>query len=87
MAKYRIVGLPKAQRGSSGITGGPEYDSRYGMMGKLGYENEFRGQKDRSNINTLSADIYGGNFGIGARGAYEFLWRCKRRFRNSRNQR
>ena len=72
MAKYRIVGLPKAQRGSSGITGGPEYDSRYGMMGKLGYENEFRGQKDRSNINTLSADIYGGNFGIGASGAYEF---------------
>ena len=61
---------PQMQKGGS-VTAGPEYDSRYGLIGKVGYQNDFKG-RDRSTERTLSGDVYGGAFGIGASGSYEF---------------
>jgi hypothetical protein len=61
---------PQMQKGGF-VTAGPEYDSRYGLIGKVGYQNDFKG-RDRSTEHTLSGDVYGGAFGIGASGSYEF---------------
>ena len=69
--QYKAGGYIIEEYPDGGITGGPEYDSRYGILGRFGYKNNFKGG-DRSTQNTLSADIYGGRFGLGARGAYEF---------------
>ena len=69
--QYKAGGYIIEEYPDGGITGGPEYDSRYGILGRFGYKNNFKG-RDRSTQNTLSADIYGGRFGLGARGAYEF---------------
>jgi len=69
---YVVEELPQAQNGTT-LSLGPQYNSDdYGLMGNLGLEHEFRGTKDRSNIHTLSGDVYGGNFGFGAKAGYEF---------------
>ena len=69
---YIVEDLPQAQNGTT-LSLGPQYNSdEYSLMGNLGLEHEFRGTKDRSNIHTLSGDVYGGNFGFGAKAGYEF---------------
>lgn len=62
--------IPMAQKGI--ISVGPQYDSRYGTMGNLGYETQFRGQRDRSTIHNLRGDVYGGDFGFGVAGTHKF---------------
>ena len=70
--QYKARGYIIEEYSDGGITGGTEYDSRYGFMGKLAYDKSFRGQRDRSTMHNLSGDIYGGDFGLGISSGHRF---------------
>ena len=84
--KYRDGGYVVEEYDNGGIiTGGPEVNSHYGLIGKLGYANQFRGTKDRNTVHELAAEIYGGKKGkpfVGASGSYEFGSVQNNRLRN-----
>jgi len=84
IAEYKKGGYTVEEYADGGIHlgGGPEYDSRYGLLGKFGVENSFRGKRDRGTVHTLSGDVYGGKFGVGASGSYEFGSVQNNRLRN-----
>ena len=83
---YRDGGYVVEEYAEGGIiTGGPEVNSHYGLIGKLGYANQFRGTRDRSTVHELAAEIYGGKKGkpfVGASGSYEFGSVQNNRLRN-----
>ena len=84
--EYRDGGYVVEEYAEGGIiTGGPEVNSHYGLIGKLGYANQFRGTRDRSTVHELAAEIYGGKKGkpfVGASGSYEFGSVQNNRLRN-----